>query len=130
MAKALSRPATESFGERLRQLRTARGFTQQQLGSKVGISQRMVAYYETQGGTPAAPLVAKLAKALGVSTDEIIGGKRAQIVGTPQSTVELRLWRKLRQIQTLPEDKRRLLLLLIDEFLEKNVRPDAGEPGA
>ena len=125
MARALSRPSTDTFGDRLRRLRSARGFTQGELGRKISLSQRMVAYYESQGGTPAPPLVAKIAKALGVSSDELLGIKQSSAAGAPDTPNELRLWRKLRQIRDLPDQKRRLLLQLIDQFLD-----DVGSGGA
>ena len=118
MARALSRSSTETFGDRLRRLRAARGLTQGDLGRKIALSQRMVAYYESQGGTPAPPLVAKIAKALGVSSDELLGIKQSGATSGPDTANELRLWRKLRQIRDLPDQKRRLLLQLIDQFLD------------
>ena len=39
-------------------------------------------------------------------------------VNAPDTANELRLWRKLRQIRDLPDHKRRLLLQLIDQFLD------------
>lgn len=52
-----SEPAGNDFGERLAALRKAAGFTQVELAAELGISQRMVAYYEPAGrpaGQPAA----------------------------------------------------------------------------
>jgi transcriptional regulator with XRE-family HTH domain len=118
MARALSRPTSETFGDRLRRLRSARGLTQGELGRKIGLSQRMVAYYESQGGTPAPPLVAKMAKMLAASGDELLGIKPSAAAAAPDTANELRLWRKLRQIRDLPDQKRRLLLQLIDQFLD------------
>ena len=46
------------FGERLAALRKAAGFTQTELANELGISQRMVAYYEQPDVTPPARLLA------------------------------------------------------------------------
>ena len=62
-----------SFGERLAQLRTAAGYSQRDLAAEIGISQRMVAYYETQSDYPPTHLFPALAKALGVSADQLLG---------------------------------------------------------
>jgi len=45
------------FGERLAGLRKAAGFTQVELAAELGISQRMVAYYESPAATPPANLL-------------------------------------------------------------------------
>jgi DNA-binding XRE family transcriptional regulator len=42
----------ESFGDRLARLRQAAGLSQRDLAAEVGISQRMVAYYEKETGHP------------------------------------------------------------------------------
>ena len=59
-----------SFGERLAGLRKAAGFTQIELAAELGVSQRMVAYYESPGAAPPANLLPQIAAALGVSIDE------------------------------------------------------------
>lgn len=56
---------TEGFGPRLARLRQARG-TQEELGTAVGLSNRMVAYYERHDAQPPGALLAPLAQALRV----------------------------------------------------------------
>ncbi len=60
-----------SFGERLAALRRAAGFTQVELAAELGISQRMVAYYESPQAAPPAHLLPHIATVLGVSIDEL-----------------------------------------------------------
>lgn len=131
VAKVLPRPQPEAFGARLRRLRSARGLTQRELGERVRLSQRMVAYYETQGGTPSAPLVAEIAKLLRVSVDELVGGsKRATSPSpAPSSGAELRLWRRFKQLQTLPPQKQRTVLQVLDDALAATGRPVADGQG-
>jgi transcriptional regulator with XRE-family HTH domain len=57
-------------------IRKARGLTQVQLAELAGTTQRAVSYYETEAGFPPAPAVIQLAKALQVSTDELLGSSR------------------------------------------------------
>jgi transcriptional regulator with XRE-family HTH domain len=127
MAKALSKTA-EPFGARLRRIRTARGLTQEELGSKIGLSKRMVAYYEIQGGTPSPAQLALFAKALAVSADELVGTNAAAGGGdtadAPHSPAELRLWRRLRQIQKLPPAQRRAVLKVLDALLAQHTGND------
>jgi transcriptional regulator with XRE-family HTH domain len=110
----------DSFGKRLATLRKAAGFTQQQLADKTEISRRMIAHYETQPSNPPSEVILTFAEALHVTTDQLLGfepsTKTLQAHG-PQSTVDLRLWRKLQRISELPEEKRRAIQQVIDGFL-------------
>ena len=63
----------EGFGSRLASLRKAAGFTQVELAAEVGMTQRMVAYYEAPGAQPPAHLLPQLAQVLGVSVDVLLG---------------------------------------------------------
>src|SRR3954467_6757587 len=65
MAKRKMTPTTaETFGERLARLRLAAGYSQRDLAAEVGISQRMVAYYEGETSYPPSHLLPVLAKVL------------------------------------------------------------------
>jgi transcriptional regulator with XRE-family HTH domain len=109
----------EAIGDRLRDLRKARGFTQQELAEAIGTSQRMIAYYEAQGGNVSADVVAKLADVLKVSIDELVRGKNGKAARTKVAPQDLRLMRKLRQVEKLPLKDRRSVLQLIDALVEK-----------
>jgi len=63
----------QGFGTRLAELRRAAGLTQVELAEAVGISQRMVAYYESAEDYPLAQLLRHLSRVLGVTTDELLG---------------------------------------------------------
>lgn len=119
MANRLRKMPPRTFGGRLRRIRSSRGISQAELARRVGISSRMAAYYEVQGGTPGAPLLAKIAKALEVSVDELLGLQGDQLADAPSATDEVKLWKKLREVQRLPERDRRLVLQLIDSLLAK-----------
>ena len=107
-------PPEETFGERLARLRKARGYTQTELGELVGVSQRMVTYYERAADHPPAYLVPKLAEALKVTTDELLGVRPVEAEPAPRQT---RLWRKLREIEKLPAGDRKAVMKLLDGLL-------------
>ena len=114
--KAVKVKATR-FGERLASLRKAAGFTQIELAAELGISQRMVAYYESPAATPPANLLPQIAAALGVSIDELFG------VGIKPRRVkpdgDSRLRRRLLAIETLNLAEKRQVLQLLDAFIER-----------
>lgn len=63
----------DGFGPRLAQIRKGRGISQETLGEVVGVSQRVIAFYEADGAQPPGPMLADLALALRVTTDELLG---------------------------------------------------------
>jgi transcriptional regulator with XRE-family HTH domain len=58
---------------RLSELRKAAGYTQVQLAHALGMSQRMIAYYESIEDNPLAKILRLLAQTLRISTDELLG---------------------------------------------------------
>jgi transcriptional regulator with XRE-family HTH domain len=111
------RGVEERFGERLARLRQAAGYSQRELAAELGISQRMVAYYEGETDYPPAHLLPVLAKTLAVSTDQLLGVAPAKANGRGQDT---RLWRRFRQIEKLPPAERKPIIQVLDAFLAKS----------
>jgi transcriptional regulator with XRE-family HTH domain len=109
--------AANSFGQRLAALRKAAGFTQVELAAELGISQRMVAYYESPNATPPANLLPQLASVLGVSIDELFG--RAPKRRLAKQEGDSRLRRRLLAIEKLDAAEKRQVLQLIDAFIER-----------
>ncbi len=110
-------PQSESTGARLRRLRLAKGLTQAELGRRVGLSQRMVAYYEIQGGVPSADLLRGLADALDVSSDVLLGRAASRrAAALPEAS--LRLWKRLKRLEELPDHDRKAVLKIIDTMAD------------
>ena len=123
-AAVRKRPAPASFGEHLGRLRRQQGLSQAELGSQVGISQRMVAYYESQKGNPPVSLLPRFADALNVSLDELFGRNGA---ATPRTPIDFRLWRRFRGIEDLTPRHRSAVLDHIKALLrsQRDERKDA-----
>ncbi len=119
MARARSRrsplPAPQGFGPRLVRLRQSRGLTQEELGALVGLSNRMIAYHERDDAQPPGAMLAPLATALRVSTDELLG--LAPLTETMQPRTA-RLMKRLQQIEELPAAEQRAVLKMVDALLE------------
>ena len=71
-------PTTINFGKKLANLRKSKGLTQQQLGDKIGVSKRVIAYYEGETKYPPAHLIVPLSKALSITADELLGIKKTR----------------------------------------------------
>ena len=108
----------KDFGKRLASLRKELGLTQTELGEKVGVSCRVIAYYEGETHYPPAHLIEPLAKALKVSTDELLGVKIIKQQRDPQHAA---LWRRLKKIESLPKRDQKALLHYLDALVQKNV---------
>jgi transcriptional regulator with XRE-family HTH domain len=107
----------EPFGARLARFRRAAGYSQRDLALETGISQRMIAYYEKQPQYPPMHVLAVLAEALGMSSQEIMGPKGRTPRPEPK---DMRLMRRLEQIEGLEEKEKRQVIQLLDTFIEKN----------
>jgi len=116
----------ESVGDRIRQLRKAQGVTQNELGRVVGLSRCMIAYYETQGGSPSAELLVKLANALDVSTDVLVGRQRTSRRAAESKPDDVRLWRRLKRVRELPAHDRKTVLKIIDTMADRASKRKGG----
>jgi len=105
------------FGPQLAQIRKARGLTQTELGQKLGVSQRVVAYYEQADAQPPGPLLLDLAQALG----------RRPLKTPPSSPKTVRLLKRLQQVETLPRTDQQAVLKFVDALVTSRGR--AGRNG-
>ena len=100
MKKKRASPNENNFmGKRLAEIRKNQGLTQSELGRRIGLSRRMVVYYETVSDNIPANLLAKSATALKVSADELLGLKSLSI---EESKTSLRLLSKLKVVGQFP----------------------------
>ena len=101
--------------------RKAQDMSQVQLAKAARTTQRAISYYETGLGFPPAPLVARLAHALKISADELLGikppprevSKFEQLHSDPESR---RLWKKFQQMASLPQKDQRAVIRLINSL--------------
>ena len=116
MARKKQEEEEETFGRRLAALRKDAGYSQRSLAAEIGISQRMVAYYEGQTTRPPAHLLTVIADALSLSIDQLLGHKP---VTARKAPINQRLLRELRRVEKLPPHARRSVLDHIDGLLAK-----------
>lgn len=95
-------------------IRRLRGMTQTDLAEAAGTTQRAVSYYENGFGFPPAPQLVALAKALRVTTDELLGVKSVKPDADDPET--RRLWKKFQQVAELPEKDQRAVIRLINSL--------------
>ena len=105
-----------SFGERLHNIRKARGLTQVQLAEAARATQRAISYYETEAGFPPAPAVVDLAQALEVTTDELLGVKPPEVERIDDDSEARRMWKRFQMVAVLPERDQKAVIRLINSL--------------
>ena len=68
------------FSEKLRQLRKAKHLTQKELASLIGVKHSVISFYEVGDRFPSPEVIRKLAVALHVSSDYLLGIEKAESV--------------------------------------------------
>ena len=111
----VSKPAV---GQRLRAIRLAQGMSQEKLAELLGITQSNVSGLERGVRSLTIHQVAKLASALGVSTDELLLGRSPNGSKHDHQVQDRRFVRRLREIDVLSRRQKDALLLTIDTFLK------------
>lgn len=107
----------EPFGKRLARLRKAKGLTQVELAKLIGVTQRVISYYERRSPYLPSNLLFKIAKVLKIPVDELIGTKEIKDRINPKHP---KLWRKLIQIEKLPEKDRKAIMHMVNTLLSKH----------
>ena len=107
----------KELGERIAQLRKSRGWSQAGLGKEVGLSQQMIADYES-GQKLHLPLcrILDLAEALQVDVTELLGTEtEAGRKPGPSSKME----RQISQVRRLPKSKQKFVSEFLDTILQQ-----------
>jgi transcriptional regulator with XRE-family HTH domain len=118
------KPSQNAFGQRLVNLRQARGMTQVQLAKATGMTQRAISYYEIEAEFPPAPALITLAQALDVSTDELLGVQPAA-PSAHENSLDQRLWKRFQRMASLPTKDQRAVIRLINSLAGSTGHPRA-----
>jgi transcriptional regulator with XRE-family HTH domain len=115
MKKPLNPAAAVHLNKRIKKVRQAKGWTQEQLAEKIGISQKQVSAYERGTYNPSTEVLLKLAEALDVSLDYLVFERNDQ---NPNSEIKDReLIRYFGAIDNLGEKDRRTVKEILDLVL-------------
>jgi transcriptional regulator with XRE-family HTH domain len=114
-AAEAGRDAQETIAQRLARIRRERGMTQVELAQRLGVAQPVVSDYERGELRLHGQLIVKLSEILGVSSEELLGLKKAPSNGVLKNR---RLLRRLQAIERLPRRDQQALLRTIDRFLD------------
>jgi transcriptional regulator with XRE-family HTH domain len=108
-------PTEAAIGRRLKELRLSRDMTQIELAEKLGMKQSVLSECEKGQVRLHGLLILAMAQALKVSADELLG---RQAAATGQRPSNGRLLRRLERIERLPRSRQRVVLEMLDAFLQ------------
>jgi len=101
------------------QIRKSRGLSQYELADLAGMSQRMVAHYETVVTNPASNTVLQLAKALKVSVDDLMGHNPVKV----KDGLNRKLLKKARLLEELTPSDQETVMRMINTLHPRRKKP-------
>ena len=106
-----------SFGYQLMKYRKLKELTQADLAREVGVSQRVISYYENESSHPPSTILIKLTEILGVSSDILLGvlDSRKEIISHDSL-----LAKKFLNAEKLPTSDKKAIIQVIDAMISKN----------
>jgi transcriptional regulator with XRE-family HTH domain len=99
-----------SVGSRISRIRKEHKTAQAELAEKVGIHPNVLGRYEREEATPSVDVAAKIANALGVSLDYLVGNTDIELDKT--------ILDKVITIQKLPEEDRTHIMYSLDGLIQ------------
>ena len=102
-----------ALGQRVADLRQARGMTQSELAQALGLRQQVIATYELATRRLPASLLVPLSDLFGVTIEELLGTQPARIKPGPVP----KLQRQFEAAADLPKSEQRFLSQMLERFL-------------
>jgi transcriptional regulator with XRE-family HTH domain len=102
---------------RLRQLREAAGLSVRELARQIGESNTNVSYWERSGQIPRSDVLLPMAKALGVTVEELLGEPRPKRVVSPGG----RSRQLFEAVSKMPRRQQEKILDILEPFVRQHV---------
>jgi transcriptional regulator with XRE-family HTH domain len=113
------RPSTKprsAFGRRLAEARERVGFSQAELGDKLGLSQRAIAHWERRSSALKPEQLTALAKVLKITVDDLVSGN-GKI--PRQSGPQGRIRQVFEAVSKLPRRQQEKIVDVVEAFVDK-----------
>ncbi len=105
------------FAQNLIAIRKEKGFSQRDLAKATGISNRMIAYYETHSDIPPTDKLKKIADVLEISIAQLID---TSLTDKKTLSLDTRTLKKIKLLEQLPADDQRKVMTYIKDLIDKN----------
>jgi transcriptional regulator with XRE-family HTH domain len=117
MGRPMIKPRPKQ-GARLAAFRRAAGLSQAELAEALNVTQSSVAYWETAAKPPRSEIIGKMAAALGVRVEELLG--EGPVTGVRRPGPVGRLQRIFEQANSLPRRDQELVAKFVTTLLEQH----------
>lgn len=107
---------SKDFPEKLRILRKNKGWSQGQLGQKIGADLQRVSKYERGVMLPTMELMVRIAKVFDVSVDFLIRDDKETAIGKIKNQ---ELLHQLEEINNLPDEDQETVVSFLDAFIKR-----------
>ena len=104
-----------TLGSRIQELRKSLGYSQVELGQRIGVSKSQVNRYENKGIQPPADILIKIADLFGTSVDFLINGQSEEKAKATLKNAEL--LKQFKQVEDLPEEDRMTVIKFLGAYL-------------
>ncbi len=104
------------LAKHLASLRHAAGLSQAQLAQRLGVHPSNIAFWELSGTAPRGEVLPALARALGVTIDELLNFKPTRTHGGPVGKVR----QVFEAVSRLPRRQQKKIVELLEPFVERH----------
>lgn len=98
------------ISQRIKKVRKQKGLSQTELGERIGVSQQVITNYERNIREPDIETLLKIAGALDVSLEMLIGEKPLK----PENSTSRALQKRFEQVKKLSPDKQKAFITFVD----------------
>lgn len=106
---------SKTIGERIAEVRKEKGLTQEELSEKIGIKRTTIADYESNRSRIFGETITRIALALDVTTDRLLG-----LEGKVNKRINFKFSKLIVELEKLPEHKKNALMRTIEDFIKAN----------
>ncbi|TAL22390.1 MAG: XRE family transcriptional regulator [Nitrospirae bacterium] len=117
-SKTVKEVSSMAFGKNLSRFRKEKGLTQEDLVKKSGVAISQIRRYEADNSSPTLDVVTRLAKALGVSIDELVFDKATGIAAS--KLMDRELLEQFEMVSSLDEDEREAVKKILEGVIVKH----------
>jgi transcriptional regulator with XRE-family HTH domain len=111
---------TENVSQ-LRALRQARGLSVRELARQIGEDSSNVSFWERSGTLPRSNVLLPIAKALGVTVEQLLGEEKPSRVVSPGGRVR----QLFDAISKMPRSKQEMILKMLEPFVREHGKEEA-----
>jgi transcriptional regulator with XRE-family HTH domain len=109
--------AVRRLPDKLKRLRRSNGWSQAQLGQKLGVNVQLISKYERGVVCPPTPMMVKIAAVFNVSLDYLLRDEDNVAVNKLSNQELLKC---IEEIEKLPEEDQKILTSLLDAYIKKH----------